>query len=245
MSIRDDFKPYVDGNNLLAPSPVGSNPGKGSDNGVMYTSEYFIMLKKQNLLCAADCADYDNRISKCVGSNGMLNRASNDTDQEGPDDYYGVLNGCMELSNVKYPRAFLLALMKNFGFLNNNSPGTLTGSSFMARQPQLTCSMVSAAFPSLKNPLHYLVRLLALPLFIISAVVLLFSCMFTDVSDSDSRRLGWHLGNCVSNVSLLNKLAYKVWLRRLYKDYPNGMNSVASVYYAPSPDNPYSKWWIT
>lgn len=244
MSIRDDFKPYVDGNNLLAPNAVSPGMVRGSDNGPMYTSEYFIMLQKRDLTCAADIADYDNRISSCM-SNGMLNRAPNDVDQEGPDDYYGVMNGCIELGNVKIPRTILWSLIKGFGFLNNNQPGKWTGSAFMARQPWLVATMVSASFPSLKNPLHWLARLVALPLYVLSAGCLLVSCIGTDPSNTDARRLAWHQGNCNSKVSLLCKLAYKVWLKRLYKTYPNGMNDVAGIYYQPHPDNPYSKWWVT
>ncbi len=243
MSIQDDFKPYVDGNNLLAPSPV-SPIGQGSDNGPMFTSEYFITLKKLNLLTDTDVADFSQRIAACT-SNEMLNRAPGDSDQEGPDDYYGVMNGCKELGITEYPRMFLLSLMKHVGFLNNNQPGVMTGSAFLARQPQLVASMISAAFPSMVNPLHWLTRVAAFPLFLVSAIVLLFSCRGAVQSDADSRRLAWHLGNNVSRVSLLNFLVYKVWLNRLYSHYPNGMKDVAAIYYQPNGNNPYSKWWVT
>jgi hypothetical protein len=150
----------------------------------------------------------------------------------------------MELLLVDIPRKFLWSLIRHLGFLNNNSPGKCTGSAFLARQPQLVAAMVAAAFPSLKNPIHYLIRLLAFPLFLYSAISLLVSCINAPVGDTDSRRLAWHLGNCNSQVSILNWLAYKVWLKRLKKDYPNEMKGVAEIYYQPS-DNPYSKWWIT
>jgi len=249
MSIKDDFQPYVDGNNLLAPGPMGPSPGRGSDNGTMYTSEYFIMLKKLGLLSPADELDYHARMSGCVDSNGMLNRAPvpTDSDQEGPDDYYGVLNGCMELGITDLPRKFLWALISHFGFLNNNQPGKMTGSSFLFRQLQLVATMIAASFPSLKNPLHYLARLLGLPFFVYSAICLLVSCINTDVSNTDARRLAWHMGNCNSKVSILNWLAYKVWLRRLKKDYANQMKDVAAIYYHPQGlnANPYSLWWVT
>src|ERR1039458_9958696 len=109
MSIRDDFKPYIDGNNLLSPSPTNSSPGKASDNGVMYTSEYFIMLKKNGDLQNTDPADYSSRIAACIDLNGLLNRipVGQSDGQEGPDDYYGVVNGCMEMDNTSIPRGFL------------------------------------------------------------------------------------------------------------------------------------------
>ena len=250
MGIRDDFKLYTDGNNLTTPSPANLVPGtKGSDNGTMYTSEYFVMLKKMNLLCPADYPDYAARINQCIDKNGLLNRVPiNQLDgQDSPDDYYGVANGCMEMGNTDIPRKFLWCLIKYFGCLNNVNPGSFQWRAFLARQPQLVCAVVSAAFPSLKNPLHYLVRLAAFPLYLISAAVLLVSCIGTHVGDTDSRRLAWHLGNNVSKVSLMCKFAYWVWRNRLKAAYPNEMQGVAAIYYYPQGTgaNPYSKWWVT
>ncbi len=229
----------------MAPHQVAPNSGRGSDNGTMYTSEYFIMLKKNSVLTEEDKEDYEDRIEPCIDLEGMLNRAPNDSDQEGPDDYYGVLNGCMELGNVSIPRRFLKALIRNLGFLNNSQPEKWTLNSFLARQMQLTCCMVNASFPSWVNPLHWLVRILASPLYLYSAICLLVSCIGTDTGDTDARRLAWHLGNNVGKRSLLCWLAYKVWLRRLYKDYAGGMSDVAKIYYGPAGDNAYSRWWRT
>lgn len=245
MSIRDDFKQYIDGFNLLAPNPQPPNATQGSDNGPMFTSEYYVMLAKKGILTDNDKTQYDLDISRCLNEHGVLCRSPGNTMQEGPDDYYGVMNGCMELGNTQIPRVILKALIKNYGFLNNNKPGTMSAEAFLARQLQLVCSMVTAAFPSMSNPLHYVVRLLALPLYVYSALVLLVSCVGVSTGDTDSRRLAWHLGNCVSKVSLLNKLAYKIWLKRLRKDYPDDMRGVASIYYQPQGNNPYMKHWET
>lgn len=247
MAIRDDFKPYIDGNNLLAPQPISPGTIKGSDNGPMFTSEYFVMLKKHGYLTASDVYQYRNRIKNCIDSNGILNRVpvGQQDGQEQVDDYYGVCNGCIELGSTDIPKGFLKAMIKYLGCLNNVNPGTWTGASFFLRQPQLVASMISAAFPSMKNPIHWLIRLTALPLYVYSAATLLISCWNAPPSDTDARRLAWHLGNCVSKVSLLNWLAYKVWLKRLRKTYPNGMSDIAAVYYQPIGRNPYENWWVT
>jgi hypothetical protein len=71
------------------------------------------------------------------------------------------------------------------------------------------------------------------------------SCIDTATDNTDARRLAWHLGNNVSKVSLLNWIAYKIWLTRLKKAYPNEMNGVAAIYYQPQGNNPYAKWWVT
>jgi hypothetical protein len=210
----------------------------------MFTSEYFIMLKKNGNLDTWDLQDYQDRLYECIDGHGMLNRAPDDPDQEGPDDYYGVTNGCMEMGIVSAPRKFLWALIRYLGCLNNNAPGIWTLDSFLARQPQLVCSILSAAFPSIVNPLHWAIRILASPLYLISALVLAFSCIGAKPGDCDAWRLTWHLGNCVSKVSLMNWLAYKLWLWRLHKVCPNGMKDVAAGYYQPYGNSPYSKWWV-
>lgn len=243
MALRDEIVPYVDGNGLVAPNTVGPNPGRGSDNGPMYTSEYYVMLFNLFQLVGSDINQFNLLIGSCIDPNGLLNRAPNDSDQEGPDDYYGVLNGCKTLGNTDIPRKFLWAVVKYLGFLNNNQPGKKTLSSFLIRQPQLLACMVAAAFPSWKNPLHFVCRLAAFPFFLVAAVSIGISCISTQTGDTDSRRLAWHVQNTTKGVSLLCWVAAQIWLRRLYKDYPNGMKGVATIYYQAG--HPFAKYWIT
>jgi hypothetical protein len=247
MTIKSDFQPYIDGNNLLAPEPVSPGTVGGSDNGPMYTSEYFIMLKKHGYATQNDIDDFAARINSCITPKGALCRVpvGQNDGQEQVDDYYGTLNGCMELGITSIPRIFLKCMIKNFGCLNNEDPGMWTGDSFMFRQPQLVCAMISAAFPSMKNPMHYMIRLAAFPLYTYSMMVLLFSCLGTPTNQADPRRLAWHLGNNVSKVSILNWFAFRIWKNRLYEDFPSGMGGVAEIYYQPHPKNPYSDWWVT
>src|ERR1700676_3254722 len=240
--MKNDFASYFDGNGLLAPNPCPPGTIKGSGNGTMYISEYYIMLQKSGQLTAQDKLDYTQKINSCIDPNGLLNRTpiGQNDGQEGPDNYYGVLNGCKQLGNTEIPRKFLKAVIKYKGALNNVNPGTWTFQSFLIRQPQLLACMVASAFPNFKNPLHILVRMLFLPFFVYSAIAIAVACMFQDISNTDSRRLAWHLWQNMKGVSLLCRIVGKIWLRRLYKEYPNGMRDVASVYYKPSPLNPYS-----
>lgn len=247
MSIKGDFFGYFDLNGLCSPEPCPPGTIKASDNGTCYTSEYYIMLQKSGQLADQDKLEYAQKIGSCIDSNGLLNRVPvpQSDGQEGPDNYYGVLNGCKQLQNVYIPRKFLKAVFKYFGALNNVNPGTWTSQSFLIRQPQLLACMVASAFPSFKNPLHVIIRMLCLPLFLISSVIIAVSCMFQDTSNTDSRRLGWHLWQNLKGVSLSCWIAGRIWRRRLYKEYTNDMRDVAGVYYKPSPVNPYSKNWIT
>jgi hypothetical protein len=247
MGIKEDFQNYTDSNNLNTPAPCIPVPRKGgSDNGNMFTSEYYLMLSKNNQLNNQDKIDYSDKIKQCISFN-LLNRVpiGQNDGINGPDDYYGVMNGCIELGNIDIPRKLLWGCVKHLGFMNNVSPGTWTARSFLIRQPQLLCAMINASFPSFKNPSHMLIRLLSFPLYLISAIVILISCTGTPIDQADPRRLAWHLQNNLKKTSLLCYFASKIWVKRLYKHYFNGMKDVAGIYYQPDGlnQNPYSKWW--
>jgi hypothetical protein len=211
MSLRDAIVPaYIDINGLVAPSPVNPTAnGDGSDNGPLYTSEYYIMLSKLGQLTDVDKIHFDLLISQCITPEGMLCRLPTNKPSrlEQADDYYGVLNGCKELGFTSIPRHMLDATITHLGFLNNVDPTSWTLSSFLIRQPQLLASIVSASFPSIINPLHYLIRLIFLPLYIITAIIIATSCINTDISNSDARILSWHLVQINKSTSLLCKLA--------------------------------------
>ena len=241
----------MDSNYLVTPSPATPFPGHhGSDNGTLYTSEFYVMLQKLGQLTDRDRIDYANTIGSCISPNGMLNRApiGQLAGQESVDNYYGVLNGCKQLDNTEIPRKFLWATIRYLGFLNNINPGTCTLQSFLIRQPQLLASMVAAAFPSYSNPFHFCIRLVAMPLFLIAAVSIAISCIGVDPSSTDPRRLSWHLWQTTKPVSFMCWLAGKLWLWRLNKDYGAlEMKAVAGIYYYPQGlgNNPFSKYWVT
>lgn len=252
MAIKDDFSKYFDGNWLASPCPgKWKRKQAGSENGTMFTSEVYIILKKNGQLKEQDKIDYNLRISQCIDNKiCLLNRypiGQNQT-QDSPDNYLGVANGCMELGNTSIPRKLLKGWVKYLGFVNNVNPGKKTWQSFLMRQPQIFAAIVAAAFPSLKNPLHYLVRLLAFPFFFVAALTIGISCINIPNDQADPRRLSWHLQNNTKKVSLMCWLASKIWEKRLYKNYGSAlMTTVAGEYYFPKglDQNPYSKWWIT
>jgi hypothetical protein len=248
MGIRDDFSNYIDGNGLNTPLPgTWTTDQNGSDNGPLFTSIYYILLNKNGQLTDQDKLSYASKINQCIGSD-LLNRVpvGQNDGLEGPDDLYGTLSGCIELGNTEIPRKLLWGCIKYKGSLYNTDPGKWQWQAFLIRQLGLLAAMVSAAFPSLVNPLHWLVRLICHPLFIFSALVIGFSNMSENVTDTDTRQLTWTLQNNLKKTSLWCWLASKVWFWRLKKYYgPSLMKSVAAVYYSPNglDKNPYSKWW--
>jgi hypothetical protein len=251
MGIRDDFEDYWDGNGLLCPNPVGKGVGQGSDNGTMFTSEYFIILQKLGIIIESEKEKWESLIRSCMLEPGLTIRAPNDISTDAPDNFYGILSAAKNLGNTAVPRDILWYGIKNFGFYNPENPGKLVGSdgninwsSFQWRQFQMVAAMISASFPSLVNPLHFIVRIIALPLFFIAAISILISCINEPTDSTDPRRLSWHLIQTTSSTSLMCFLASLVWFKRLYKDYgQDGMRAVAKIYYQPKGVNPYSIWW--
>lgn len=245
MGIREEIKDYTDGNGLVSPSLVAPGTLQASDNGPMFTSEYYVILAKSNELTEQDKIDFSQKIEACINPQRMLNRVpvGQSDGQEGPDDYYGVLNACLHLDNTEIPRKFLCAAIKYRGSLDNVNPGKWDPDAVLIRQPQLLAAMIAAAFPKW-NPFHFLMRLLAFPLFLVAAVSLMISCVGTPMNQADPRRLSWHLLQTVSNKSLLCKFASFIWYRRLKKDYGTAeMNGVAAQYYQSG--HPFIKYWIT
>jgi hypothetical protein len=245
MGIHDDFKPYFDGNNLLSNAPAGPNSGRASDNGVCFSGEYLVTLKKNGALLDSDIQIFLTAIRACLDKNGLLNRAPGDSDLEGCDDYYSLLNTLFEIGEVSITRGFLWNVFRYLGSFDNTDPGVWTAQSSLVRQPQLLCAIVNAAFPSLWNPLHWFVRYLFYPFYMAAAVSIAISCYNTPTDQADPRRLSWSLQNQVKKRSIWCYLASLIWKRRLLKDYPNGMKDVAGVYYIPKGNNPYQKWWVT
>lgn len=244
MGLKDEIRSvYIDVNGLVSPHPT--DPTKtASDNGPMYTAEYLVMLSKLDQ--GGDFPAYVAILNCMYDSMELLSRWPSSAQPqilESVDDYYAVLNLCMNYKESSLPRTFLKSVIRYKGALNNVEPGTWTWKSFLVRQPQLLASMVSAAYPSMYNPFHYLLRILALPFYLVAAINILIAGIGAPHGQADPWRLSWHLLQATAPVSLMCWLASKFWYWRLYKAYPDGMKGVAYFYYLPQGGHPFSRWW--
>lgn len=223
---------YVDGNGLVAPYRVTRDNVNGSDNGVTFTSEYFVILNQLGKVTTAHLDRFKGTIGRCFREPGLLSRSPHHPDQEGPDDYYGLAAACVALNDPKLATDVVTYGKKHRWNFNNVTPGKFTGSSFLGRQPQLVCALYSAA----KKFTPFI-----LPLRIYTALVIAISCIRTPVTDTDSRRLAWLLIQATEPSSILCRLAAKIWRRRLLKAYgPTGLQAVSQIYYQA--DHPFIKY---
>lgn len=237
MSLKQDIIPYIDTNGLIGPAK-----GQGSNNGIMYLSEYIIMLIRRAEAIDQDIDDFFAKVESCMLKPGLLMRSpQNAGGQEGPDDYYALAAALDEIA-AKFPNSvdatnnriaysICLYAIKHLGCLNNEFPNTFQWSSFLVRQPELDAVMLWAA----KLPVGPILRLY-------TAISILFAAKDTPVNDTDPRRLSWLVVQVASRHSWLCRMASKVWYRRLYRDYPSGMRGVAAVYFEAG--HPFSTYYI-
>lgn len=276
--MRDEFKDYIDALGYLNPHPINPNTIHNCDNSLMFTSEYYMILKNRGELTPRDATNWKILVETSMPQPGLLARYPGDTGQDGPDNMVAVLGAAASLNKPDIARQILDYGLKHFGFFNNENPrsfkgknGKINWEAFLWRQFQLAFAAASASgwynnaviplaillglfifplMPSLLNGLIlalvlsvYTPQLLFLPLELFTALVIATSCWRVPTSDTDARRLAWSLIQATQN-SFLCKLAARIWTARLYKDYPEGMNSVAEMYYQPLGSNPYAKYWV-
>lgn len=219
MSLKEEILPYFDGNGLIAPNVVPQGTQRGSDNGVMFLSEYYIMLTKIGQLSMSDHCDYAERIATCIGEDEELHRAPGDSSPDEVDDYYGVYAG---FKTIKIDPMLKLPIR-------------------LWRQPQL---LLASLYANETNPLMIPIKY---ALSIYAALVIATSCVFTPIDNADARRLSWLLIQATQQDSFLCRLAAKIWFRRAYRQYgvkENVMREVAKRYYQNVPEHPFIRYWI-
>lgn len=232
--LRDEILAYTDADGLVSPQATQPNQNNASDNGVLFTSDYYVLLARLGQLNDVDYINYSSLIrKKCTTMVGLLNRGPDNTNQEAPDDYYGLFSACQSLGLEILPSQIIQYGWDNWGNYNNVNPGKFTWVSFLARQPQLICAAYAAARSA---------PLWIYPLRVYTAIVIATSCINAPVGDTTSRRLAYHLINTMSPVSEICRIAAKIWFRRLLKDYPNGMQGVNDIYFGP--DHPLAKYMV-
>lgn len=216
---------YITSTGLVCPSKGG-----GSNNGVLYTSEYYLLLFLNGELTDDDQAKYGVVMTSCFKQPGLLSRNPDGSGGgEGPDDYYGLAAAADAIAPwiacdvLKYG-------YKHFGSFNNEDPGKWTSKSFLWRQIQLYCCFKWAAGET-PNPLFRLYV----------AISIAVAGFRTPTSDTDARILSWLVIHVAAKKSATCRVAANIWRKRLLKDYPNGMRDVASLYFGVG--SPFSIYW--
>lgn len=238
MSLRNEIKLFIDGNGLVTPNVYTGEYKRGSDNGVMFTSEYYIHLKDNKELDELDLSNYEAVIKSCSVEPGLIARAPGDK-QGGPppDDLYAIAAASKTLGMPSIAKSIVDYGERNNWVFNADRPGNPhwgDGRDFEAwlgRQPSLVCALKAAA----GSPLPGWLKL-------VTAAIIATSCAGVKKDDSDARRLAFHLVRAVEGSGGILDWACNVWWNRLRRDYGDeGMRGVALLYYQG--DHPYRRYW--
>lgn len=239
MSLRREIRPYTDRNGLVTPGLYDGQHDRGSDNGVCFTSEYYILLADNQQIQPGDKEEYTRLINSCSVRPGLIARAPG-VNQGGPppDDLYAVAAASRVLDLPEIAKAVCDYGDANRWIFNADRPGNPhwyeEGKDFEAwlgRQPALVCALRAAAGQKLN-----------FALVIITAALIATSCVSDKKDHTDPRRLSYLLVRAVQGKHWLLDLACKVWWNRLKKDYgEEGMRAVALIYYQN--EHPFRRYW--
>jgi len=236
--LKEEIKLYKDNQGYVNPYLVNTSQGRQSDNGTMFSSEYYIMLSKRQEDTERDADEWEVLIAKCMPIPGLTVRYPGDIAIDAPDNIYAILAASKVLNRPHVAKSMLDYGFKHRGYYNIETP-TWNWAGLQWRQLQMIFAMLCASNTYKWWKFWYW------PLELYSALAIAISCMNTPTYETDPRRLNWLFIQSVKEDSLLCRLATKVWFKRLKKDYDvteNAMRVVAKTYYQD--DHPFAKFWM-
>lgn len=245
--IKSEMTPFIDVNGLVSPNRDGP-----SDNGVMFTAEYLLMLERLDELDYDTAKRFRRKIRACFKEPGLLmRRPDNFGGQDGPDNMLGLAIASQVLGRRmggdEMASEVMIYGLDHWGAFNNID-GKWTTQSFLWRQPQLVGALMcgvmqQARLVNLSRFQRATLWLFARPFLLCAALSIFVSCRGTDPGETDPRRLSWLLIQATFNHSWLCRVASRGWYERLYRDYSSaGMKAVARIYY--SVGHPFIKYWV-
>lgn len=223
---------YLDMYYLVAPHKASIPKRRESDNGVSFSSEYYIYLKKNNELLSSDLAEYETLIRSCMLEPGLISQVPKDDGQFPPDDTLACMAACSQLDITSIPNDVINYGFKHFGFFNNKRPVSfydendkISWGSFLWRQLQLVGASYAAARRGKYNPLVF-------SLFVFSALTILVAAYNVKNASSDECRLSFQLTQAMCPVSLMSRIASYFWVKAMKAKYGNDfMSQVCMIYY--------------
>lgn len=221
MTIKDDI--IFDKNGFVPPADTNQPM---SDNGVLFTSQYYILLKKESLLREEDIFHF-NELMNSIVNGGNIRRYPSDTGQEGPDDFIGLCSASKALGTnhaeliYKYGRS-------TFWNYNNTEPSKYTRESWLGRQPGLI-GYIKYCSRRLMNPLE------VLALYIGTVIT-----AFGKKEESSDKLLALTMMYQLKDSIVFKPLSW-FYMKRINKVY-GCVNNLVRIYFGNN--HPFSKWWI-
>lgn len=225
MSLRFDILPYLDPLGYVVPHASESGLIRQSDNSLMFTSEFFLLLALRKEDRERDADEWKIFVEKCSVVPGLLDRYPRANEIDSPDNMIGVLAASKVLKVPEVAREILSYGLHHGGYFNLT--GKFSWSGFLWRQPQLFFAALCAS-----GVYHWLWPLV-FPLALYSALVIATAGKNAK-GETDPWRLSYLLILATREDSWVCRLTSKIWLKRLMRTHANGFVGVCEKYYGAS-----------
>ncbi len=222
--VRQAFEQYRDKAGLIQPV---INPGQdASGNGLLYTAEYVLALHKLKLLTVEDCHKFLTTVYKCMLEPGLLKRSPTHTDQQGLDDYVGVMAALYVTRRWAAADSIHKYGKDHWWVYNNSQPGTIrhkdgriNWSAMFFRMPQVIAHFKWATnrTPNLFERLYWFGTIIV--------------ASRAEKKNQDAWVLSYLLIQVMDRRSLLCTLAAEIWEMQFRKHYPGGLGEVLGSYF--------------
>jgi hypothetical protein len=247
-----DWFPWTDKYGLVHTSPNNVTGEPQDRNGVLYTSEAYVLRWLHGTLEPYQIDRFSSIIQQCFVDRGILGRGPGIKDQEGPDDYIGAaaggaILGVLYIANNILWRGLQFRTapywwwpFRRFWY-NNVRPGTpwdesgkINWSAWLGRNPAWIAHFYVAAHA--RPPLFYR---------IFWALGLLWTTWFAR-GKQDPWTLGWLMVQTYGRVqcerSWMMTWAARRWIKAFRKQWPGGMKAV-QLAYLQNPLHPFTLYW--
>lgn len=271
--IREDFEPYRNAYGLIDAKPRADNQPSG--NSLLFHAHYFWMLVVRELHTSADTRATAASIKAFEVESGVYRRAPVGApfwmDQEGPDDYIGLISMAAADRALPYARDFLFwgrnhstplrhalradgrpLLERLIGWVrlkfvfNNLNPWLLA---YVDRDKRLRSNWTAwlGRFPQIIAHAQFAAGERPNLFRRIAWAFSVWECgRWFDKDGTDPWILTWHLVRTFresAQDSILCELACASYHQRLFKKWPGGLSSVFAQYFGWP--HPLTKWFLS
>lgn len=200
-----------------------------SDNGVLFTSQYILLLQRLGQLDGETKAAYFNLMRNSFRDTGLLIRYPENFTQEGPDDHIGISAASLALE-LPFAKEIIDYGRKQLPphLYNTENPGKWSKQAWLGRQLGLIGFMKLCAGYGC-NPLEKL------------AMIVGFYLTSRKPKEDTSDRLLTQVMVEALPKGLVNDLIKKWWHGHINKLYGD-VRDLVSIYFGP--DHPFSRYWV-
>jgi len=224
--IRQDFQQLIGDFGLYVPRPGDSS----SDNGALFTTEYYLILQRLNLLSSEDKDRYHALMSQCLTLGGLPLRKPGDNSLDGPDNMIALAVGSKAFSCdfaeriIKYGKTTFPHYV-----YNQPNPGKFTFSAWLGRQVGLI-GFVKMCAGQKANIIERL------------ALYVGFYITSRLPKESTSDKLLAHIMIEQLPNTIGARFVKRQWNSYIKKMY-GGVGGLTAIYFS-SPNSPFAKWWV-